>query len=76
MDDKDLKRIQAAVVKELNESARELKALMSDTPRTDEAEKASDMKDRVPAWFARQLERELAEAMDILGDALEEMKRR
>lgn len=29
------------------------------TPRTDEAEKNSDMKDRVPAWFARQLEREL-----------------
>jgi hypothetical protein len=32
---------------------------MSDTPRTDEAENASDMAGRVPAWFARQLEREL-----------------
>lgn len=35
---------------------------MSDTPRTDEAESASDMKERVPAWFCRQLERELSDA--------------
>mgnify|MGYP001576192919 CR=1 FL=1 len=39
---------------------------MSDTPRTDEAEKNSDMANMVPAWFARQLERELASAQVLI----------